>query len=111
MIEVQITEATALCARVRASLPRGKFSAAAVVKGFIYGPKSQLAETVPVRHPLVDLSTTETLAGEAVLPEPCYATDELAMYYELQFEIRDREQIFRRTIPVELRPAQSPRLL
>lgn len=109
-IDVQIVEVSALQARVRVSLPRGAFSESSVMKGYLYGPKSPLAETVPVRHPLANLSTAAALAGEAVIPEPCYTSDELPLYYEAHVEIHDGGQVERRTLRLELRPAQPPKL-
>jgi hypothetical protein len=92
-------------------LTRGGFSAAAALRGYFYGPKSRLADTLPVRYSLSDCSTPEMLAGEAIIPEPCFASDELPMYYELHVEIQDRGQVDRRTVQLELRPSQTPRLL
>lgn len=110
-VEVRIVEATALRASLVVSLPREGYSPTASLGGCLYGPMSRLAETLPVRYALSDRSSGERLVGEVVAPEPCFWSAESPLYYELRLEVRDGEHVVRRTLPIELRPAQPPRLL
>lgn len=85
-------EATTTLARVYARLPASDATAGCELAGRVLGPRCRWAQTLPAASPLVARcgrgDGDDALLAEAVVPDPCFWSDELPMLYDVDLELR-----------------------
>jgi hypothetical protein len=92
-------EASTTLGRVYARLPASPETAGCTLAGRVVGPICRWANTLPATSPLVarpqvDNRQTEPLLAEAVVPDPCFWSDELPMRYTVELKLqRNKETI------------------
>jgi hypothetical protein len=92
-------EASTTLGRVYARLPASPETAGCTLTGRVVGPVCRWANTLPATSPLVGRSAaatiaTEPLLAEAIVPDPCFWSDELPMRYTVEVKLqRDKETI------------------
>jgi hypothetical protein len=92
-------EASTTLGRVYARLPTSPETTGCTLTGRVIGPICRWANTLPATSPFVCRSAaasvaTEPLLAEAVVPDPCFWSDELPMRYTVELKLqRGKETI------------------
>lgn len=93
-------EASTTLARVYARLPTGADPAGYELTGRVVGPRCRRANTLPAVSRLVEVKGScdrNVLLAEAIVPDPCFWSDEVPMLYDVHVELRRGDQIMDRT--------------
>jgi glycosyl hydrolase family 2 len=86
-------ELTTSRALVYARLPRPADRADWKLRGQIRGPRCQIAQTLPLSAPLVDLGPGPTLLAQALVPEPCFWSPDIPAIYDLTVELQSGARV------------------
>lgn len=86
-------EASTTLGRVYARLPALPETAGCTLTGRVVGPVCRWANTLPATSPLVGRSVAastgiEPLLAEAIVPDPCFWSDELPMRYTVELKLQ-----------------------
>lgn len=84
-------EASTTLARVYARLPESAEVAGCELTGRVVGPRCRWAKTLPAASRLVAVrrgGDGKGLLAEAVVPDPCFWSDEVPMLYDVHVELR-----------------------
>jgi hypothetical protein len=84
-------EASTTLARVYARLPASDAAAGCELAGRVVGPRCRWAQTLPAASRLVARAAgndADALLAEAVVPDPCFWSDELPMLYTVEVQLR-----------------------
>ncbi len=82
-LECFFGQATAAEARIYVQLS-GERPEGAKLSGFVEGPYSEYAHTLPFRVTLRDLGPGETMLAEAIVPDPCFWSPEAPFRYRVE---------------------------
>lgn len=84
-------EASTTLVRVYARLPVNELTEGCELTGRVVGPRCRWAQTLAATSTLVarpGVASDDALLAEAVVPDPCFWSDELPMLYDVDVELR-----------------------
>lgn len=86
-LQIFFGDASQAEARVYACLPSSGLPPGCELSGCVVGPTCEYAHTLPARVPFAARQGGQWLLAEAIVPDPCFWSDELPFLYQVKVEL------------------------